>query len=149
MSLTFMLLIWCWPLTSRSVLFFYDFWHVFHVQPLTLVCFYICILYMTHGTITVRRYVMWSQLTFDLKVKFTWFSTWLGIGATAFLSFDKVIPDLAHHHGMMTHIHSWALYDPDLWPQYMYKNYICTINLCLGKIVFALWHTHTKCITMR
>ena len=34
-------------------------------------------------------------LTFDLKVKFTWFMTWLCVQASAFLSFDIVILCLA------------------------------------------------------
>ena len=39
------------------------------------------------------------------------------------------------------HIHLWPLHDLDLWSQY--QNNIFTMNLCLGKIVFALWHRHT------
>ena len=49
---------------------------------------------------------------------------------------------LVYHHRMMCHIHSWPLYDLVLWPQY--QNYMCTMNLCLGKIFFFLWHGHTK-----
>ena len=56
-----------------------------------------------------------------------------------------------YHHGMMCNIHSWPLYDLDLWPQY-HQNYIFTMNLCMGKTVFPLWHRHTKlwhgCIAM-
>ena len=47
-----------------------------------------------------------------------------------------------YHHEIMCHMHSWSLYGLDLWPQY--PNYIFTMNLCFGKIVFALWHRHTK-----
>ena len=67
-------------------------------------------LHFIHDTWDYHReaicHVITIQLTFDLKVKFIWFLTWLGIGATAFFSFDKVIPDLAHHHRMMAHMHS-------------------------------------------
>ena len=43
----------------------------------------------------------------------------------------------------VSHTHSWPLYDHDidLWSHC--KNYIFTMNLCLGKIIFALWHRHS------
>ena len=31
-----------------------------------------------------------------------------------------------------------------VWPWPQYDNYILIVNLCLGKIVFTLWHRHTK-----
>ena len=42
------------------------------------------------------------------------------------------------HYGTMCHIHLWPRYDIDFWPQY--QNYIFTMNLCLGKIIFACWN---------
>ena len=75
------------------------------------------------------------------------------VRATAFSSFVIVIPYLAHecNHGMMCHIHSWLMYDLVLWPRY--QNNIFTMNLCLGKIVFALLLRHNKlahgCITLK
>ena len=48
------------------------------------------------------------------------------------------------HYGTMCHIHSWPLYDPYLLPQYQNYINIFTMNLFLGKIIFALWHRHTK-----
>ena len=47
-------------------------------------------LHFIHDTWDYHReaicHVITIQLTFDLKVKFIWFLTWLGIGATAFLA---------------------------------------------------------------
>ena len=70
----------------------------------------------------------------------------------SFLSFDIAIPYLAHkcryHHVTMCRIHSRPLYDLALWPQY--QNSIFTMNICLGKTVFALWHRQNLahgCIT--
>ena len=45
------------------------------------------------------------------------------------------------HLGKMCHMHSWP-YDLDLW--LWYQHYIFTMNLCLGKIIFALWYRYTK-----
>ena len=67
--------------------------------------------------------MLWPQF-FVLWLSHTIFGTWV------------------HQHGTMCHIHSWPLYDLDLWPYY--QIYIFTMNLCLGKIVFAFWHRHTK-----
>ena len=66
------------------------------------------------------------------------------VRAAAFTPFVIVITYLAHecNHGMMCHIHSWLMYDLVLWPRY--QNNIFTMNLCLGKIVFALWNRHNK-----
>ena len=84
------------------------------------------------------------MLTFELKVKFIEFLTWLCVWATAFLSIDSntISGTWVFNHRIMCHIHSWSLYDLDLWPQY--QNYIFTMNFCMGKIFFALWPRHTK-----
>mgnify|MGYP003686137055 CR=1 FL=1 len=42
-----------------------------------------------------------------------------------------------HHHKIMCHIHSWPLYDLDLWPQY--QHYIC-----FWRRSFLDWCRHTK-----
>ena len=48
-----------------------------------------------------------------------------------------------YHHDTICRIHSWTLYDLDLWPQY--QNYIFTMDLNLAtEDVFAFWHRHTK-----
>ena len=60
------------------------------------------------------------MLTFDLKVKFIWFMTRLCVQVTAFLSFGKVILCLTCECITMV----WCV--------------------TCGKIVFALWHRHTK-----
>ena len=90
-----------------------------------------------------------TSLSFDLKVNFLGFLTWLRVQpATVFfcpltLSYD-ICFTLVYHHRMMCHIHSWPLYDLDLCSQY--QSYIFTMNLCLGKIIFVLWHRHIKFI---
>ena len=84
-------------------------------------------------------------LTFYLKVKFiVFFKKASRSGHSFFVLWHSctIFGTWESHHGTMCHIHSWALYDPDLLPQY--QNYIFTMNLCLGKIIFALWHRHTK-----
>ena len=113
------------------------------VQPLTFVSFDIGI-YLAHGSIDhhhemcVAYIHLDTVLTFDLKVL-----TQLHVCPTAFLSFDKVIPIWhtchvwVYNHGMMCHIHSWPLCDFYHRPQN--QNYIFTMNLCLSKIIFALW----------
>ena len=60
------------------------------------------------------------MLTFDLKVKFIWFMMWLCVQVTAFLSFGIVRLCLARD--------------------------CITMVRCVtcGKIIFALWHRHTK-----
>ena len=79
-------------------------------------------------------------LTFDLKVhvKFVGFMTWLFVRATAFLSFDSLIMfgTWVHHQGIMRRIHTWP------WTS-LYKFYFHH-EFESGKIVFALWHKHTK-----
>ena len=109
------------------------------VQPINSVCFDIGIPYLAHGSITMRGCVAYINdpdraLTFDLKVQFIEFMTWLCVWATALLSFEKVILCLeweVYHHGTMCWVHSLPLYDLNLWPQF--QNYIITINLSLAK----------------
>ena len=43
-----------------------------------------------------------------------------------------------YHHGTMCRVHSWTLYDLDLWPRY--QNYIF-MDLSLAR---CLWHRYTK-----
>ena len=83
------------------------------------------------------------MLTFDLKVKFIGFMTWLCVQVTAYLSFDIVIL-WVYHHGTMCRTHSWPLFDPDpdLWRQY--QKCIFSPWIWPGKILFALWHKHTN-----
>ena len=49
-----------------------------------------------------------------------------------------------YHHGTMCRVHSWTLYDIDLWPQH----YIFTMDLslvrCLGIPNFGIWVYHHK-----
>ena len=72
------------------------------VRPVTFVCFDISILYLAHGSNTMRQCVTNihdpdTALTFDLNVKIIGFLTWLCVWSTAFfLSFDIVIPYFAH-----------------------------------------------------
>ena len=56
-------------------------------------------------------------LTFDLKVQFIEFMTWICVWATALFFFEKVILCLAwevYYHGTMCWVYSIPLYDLDL-----------------------------------
>ena len=71
-----------------------------HLRSVTSVGFDIGIPYLAHGSITMRGCVKYindsdTTLTFDLKVKFKVFMTWLCVQESAFLSFDIVIVCLA------------------------------------------------------
>ena len=90
---TFMIQIRPWTLTSRTNLWAF-------VISVTSVSFDIGIPYLAHGSITMRgcvKYIHYpdTMLTFDLKVKFIEFVTWLCVHASDFLSFDTVILCLA------------------------------------------------------
>ena len=106
--------------------------------------------YLAHGSITKRGCVKYIHdpdmtLTFDFKVTFIGFMTWLCVQASPFLSFVRshtLLCKWVYHHGTMCHIQSWTLYDLVLWPQY--QNYIFTMNLNLARFLIALWHRHTK-----
>ena len=63
-------------------------------------------------------------------------------GLSFFVLCHTIFGKWVYNHGTMCHIHSWPLYDLDIWPQY--QNYVSFLNVCLGKIVFALWHWYTK-----
>ena len=88
---------------------------------------------------------------FDLKVKFIGCFTWLCARAkvSIVLWHSYTISGTWVYHLRMHEVS--PLYDLDLLPQY--KNYIFTMNLCLGKIVFALCKSIPNltlwCITMR
>ena len=74
----------------------YRFLSCFRVRPVTFVCLNIGIPYLAHGSITMRGSVAYihdpdTTLTFDPKVKFIGFMTWLCVRATGLLSFHLVI----------------------------------------------------------
>ena len=77
-----------WPLTSKSNI---GFCNVFMSDLLLLFAFDIGILYLAHGAIKMRGCVKYIHdhdmtLTFDPKVKFRGFMTWLCVQASAFFS---------------------------------------------------------------
>ena len=47
-----------------------------------------------------------------------------------------------YHHGTMCRVHSWTLYDLDLWPPY--QNYSFTMDMSLARCLCSLRHRHTK-----
>ena len=61
--------------------------------------------------------------------------TWLCFFSHNFSSLYKVILSMfgtwEYPHGTMCGVHSWLLFDLDLWPQY--ENYILTMNLSLAR----------------
>ena len=93
-----------------------------HVQPVTSVSFDIGKPYLAHGSITKRGCVRYINdpdmtLTFDLKVTFIWFMTWLCVQASPFLSFGIVIlcyaggvsPWFDVSHTVMNSVWPWPL----------------------------------------
>ena len=85
-----------------------------------------------------------SCLIFSHNIHVNLEGFWHGFvsGPELFFVFDIVLPH--------SRVSSWSNVtctfmttdDLDAWPPY--QKYIFTMNLCLGKIVFARWHRHTK-----
>ena len=129
----FMILIWRWPLTSRS-----------NYMSSCWTCNY-CLLWHWHtifGTWVnyherMHHDYFWSQYDVDIWPQ-----------GRIYRVFDMVLCSLAHESIIMgwciTYIH-----DLDLWPQH--ENYVFTVNFCLGKIVFDIGIPNLAywCITMR
>ena len=133
---------------------FYRLLSCLHVQPVTSVSFDIGIPYLAHGSITKRGCVKYIHdpdmtLTFDLKVKFIGFMTWLCVQASPFLSFGIVI--LCYACGCITMVRCVT-----------YSHELCMTLTLISKLyfhnviewikiwqdVFALWHRHTKFLHM-
>ena len=81
-------------------------------------CFDIGLQYLSHGSITIRRCVMYihdpdTTLNFDLKVKFIGFLTCLRVRPVTYFWFDIDLPYLAHgsitKRGCVKYIH-----DPEM-----------------------------------
>ena len=133
-----------WPLDQ-----IYRFLWRLRVLPITSVCFDIGIPYLAHVSITMSACVTFIHdpdrtCIFDLKVQFIRCMTWFCVRTTAFLSFDIVILWLARE--CITMVQCVA-YIPD---RCMTLTFDLNIKICIftifksGKIVFALWHRHTK-----
>ena len=124
-------------LTSDLKVKFIGFCHVF--RPVTSVSFNIGIPYLAHGCMTMRECVKYihdpdTTLTFDLKVKFIGFMTWLCVKASVFLCFDIVILCLACECitmvGCVAYIYELCMtltFDLNI------KNYIFTMDLILAR----------------
>ena len=95
---------------------------------------------LSYVFIDLNCFLRWAMWPMGLLL------TWLCVLWHSHTLFDKWV----YHHGTMCRIHSWPLYDLDLWPQN--QKYIFTMNLRLGNIVFALWRRLLNlahgCITM-
>ena len=152
-----MIQIGCWPLISRSILWLLS---CLHVQPLPSVSFDIGIPYLAHGFITMRECVKCihdsdTTLNFDIKVKIyrvcdmalcsglSYFVLWHG---------HTLFGTWVFHHGTMCGIHSWTLYDPDLWPQYqnytgVFESGKMPLLFDIGIPNFGIWvyHHETTC----
>ena len=109
------------------------FWHGFVSGPLLFIWFDIGLPYLGHASVTMRECIVCILdpdriLTFDLKVKFIGFMTWLCVQASAFLSFDIVILCLAHQCIIIV----WCV---------AYIHYLCmTLTFDLNiKIKFSPW----------
>ena len=105
-----------------------------HVRLVTSVRFDIGLPYLAHGSITMRGCVKYihgpnTMFTFDLKVKFIGFMTWLCVQALAFLSLDILLLCLAH--GSITK-RGCAKYNHDL-------NMTLTFDLKVKFIGFMTW----------
>ena len=117
--------------------------------------------YLAHGSTTMRGCVKYihdpdTTLTFDLKVKFIGFMTWLCVQASAFLSFDIVILCLARKcitmvrcvHTFMNSAWPWSLTSiSKLYFHHGFKSYKMTLPFDLGILNFGMWvyHRNTTC----
>ena len=81
-----------------------------------------------------------STVTFDLKVKFIGFMTWLCV--FVLWHSHTLFGTLVYHHGMMCCVHSWTLYDLDLKPPHSKLFFLPWI--WVWQDVFALWYRHSK-----
>ena len=107
-----------------------------HVWPLTSVSFDIGIPYLAHGSITMRGCVKYIH-DLDTTMTFDWpqgqiyrvYDMALHSGLSFFVLWHShtLFGIWVYHHGTMCRVHSWTLFDLDLWPQY--QNYIFTMNL--------------------
>ena len=114
------------------------------VQASAFLSFDIVILCLAYEWITMVRCVAYIHdldltLNYDLKVNFIGFLTCFRVQASVFFVLwhnHSLFGMWVYHHGMMCSIHSWTLYDLDLWPHY--QNYIFTMNLSLAKCLCSL-----------
>ena len=63
---------------------------------------------------------------------------WSGLMFFVFWHSHTLFSTWVYHHGTMCRVHSWILYDLDLWPQY--QNYFLSW-IWVWQDVFPLWHT--------
>ena len=116
-----------------------------------LFCLIIGIPYFAHGVSPwddVSRTFIWSWYNIDLWPQGQNYrvSDMALCSGYSLLSVYVVIPHLAHKCITMwwcvIYIYGFCVSLIDFLSQY--QNYIFTMNLCVGKIVFALWQRHTK-----
>ena len=128
-----------WPLTKFK---FIGFCHVF---PITSVCFDISIPYLAHESINMRGCVAFNHdpdrtLTFDLKVKFRAYRVYDMVlcSGHSFLSltFSYYVWHVSVSYGTTCSRHLWPLTLTSI------SNFHHEFKS--GKIIFALWHMHTK-----
>ena len=115
------------------------------VRLVTSVCLDICISYLEHGFITMKRCVAYTQDPIRPwpQGQFKGIVLWFHVRDTALLGFfDIVIPYLGHESLTMGRCMT-TIYDL-LMTLALYQGDIFNMNLYLGKIVFALWYRHTK-----
>ena len=97
--------------------------------------------YLTHGCIIMKRsvaHIHYPVTTFDLwpqdQIYRIFYYMDLCLGHSFFVLWHSHTMFgtwvYMYHHGTMCDVHSWHLYDLDLWPQY--QNYIFTMNLSLA-----------------
>ena len=90
-----------------------------------------CVAYIHDPDTTLNFYLKGYDMVLCLDLSF--FSLWYS---------HTLFGTWVYHHGTMCCIHSWILYDLDLWLQY--QNYIFSPWIWVWQNVFALWHRHTK-----
>ena len=106
--------------------------------------------HLAHGSFTMRQCVSWFHdadptLTFEVKVTFIGFWTWLRVRTTFFvLWYSHTMTDTyMYHFEMICHINSWPLYDLE----HCHQNTIFHLKLVSGQgricswtYAYQIWH---------
>ena len=120
------------------------------IQPTTSVCFDIGPSYLTHRSLSPWDNVLHTFMI--LTPHWPWpegqicwvFDMALCKGHSFFLLWHSqtIFGTWVYHHELcVTYIHDLCI---TLTFGIKYQNYFFTMNLCLGKTVFVLWHGHSK-----
>ena len=137
----------------------------FRVWPITIFWFDIGLPYLAHVSVTMRRCIAYipdpdTTLTFDLKVKFIGFMTWLFVQASPFLSSGIVIlcysvgvsPWFNVSHTVMNSVWPWPV--TSISKVYFHNEFESgkmSLLFNIGTPNFCIWQYHheTLCVHSR